>query len=95
MIARASGFGMRVGWFSRTLRGVVVLAMLDVGLDRTPSVESACVVPAGAAAVRLLVPGVAVGVVIDCRCVADWVEVTYRVISATPELYIQDEGVEF
>jgi hypothetical protein len=35
MIARASGLGMEVGRFSKPLRGVRVLAMLDVGLDTT------------------------------------------------------------
>ena len=43
MIARASGFGMRVGRFSRPLRGVGVLAMPDAGLDTTRRVESVCV----------------------------------------------------
>jgi hypothetical protein len=42
---------------------------------------------------RLLVPGVAVGVIIDSRCVADGVEVTRCVISATRELFSEDEGV--
>ena len=72
MIARASGFGMGVGRFSRPLRGVGVLAMPDAGLDTTRRVE----VPSGAGVLQLLVPGVAVGVIIDRRCVADGVEVT-------------------
>jgi len=76
MIARASGFGMGVGRFSRPLRGVGVLAMPDVGLDTTRHVESVCVIPLGAGVLRLLVPGVPVGVIIDRRCVADGVEVT-------------------
>jgi len=76
MIARASGFGMGVGRFSRLLRGVGVLAMRDAGLDTTRRVESVSVIPLGAGVLRLLVPGVAVGVIIDCRCVADGVEVT-------------------
>jgi len=95
MIARASGFGMGVGRFSRPLRGVGVLAMPDAGLDTTRRVESVCVIPLGAGVLRLLVPGVAVGVIIDRRCVADGVEVTRSVISATRELFSEDEGVEF
>jgi hypothetical protein len=77
MIARASGFGMGVGRFSRPLRGVGVLAMPDSGLDTTRRVESVCVIPLGAGVLRLHVPGVVVGVIIDHRCVADGVEVTH------------------
>jgi hypothetical protein len=95
MIARASGFMMGVGRFSRLLRGLGVLAMPDAGLDTTRRVESVCMVPLGAGVLRLLVPGVAVGVIIDSRCVADGVEVTRCVISATRELFSEDEGVEF
>jgi len=95
MIARASGLGMGVGRFSRPLRGVGVLAMPDAGLDTTRRIESVCVIPLGPGVLRLLVPGVAVGVIIDRRCVADGVEVTRWVISATRELFSEDEGVEF
>jgi len=95
MIAQASGFGMGVGRFLRPLRGVGVLVMPDAGLDTTRRVESVCVIPLGAGVLRLLVPGVAVGVIIDRRCVADGVEVTRSVISATRELFSEDEGVEF
>ena len=52
-------------------------------------------IPLGAGVLELLVPGVAVGVIIDCRCVADGVEVTRLVISATRELFSKDEGMEF
>ena len=76
MIARASGFGMRVGRFSRLLRGVGVLAMPNAGLDTTRRFESSCTVPLEADVLRLLVTGVVVGVIIDRRCVADGVEVT-------------------
>ena len=76
MIARASGLGMGVGRFSRPLRGVGVLAMPDAGLDTTRCVESVCKVPPGAGVLRLLVTGVAVGVFIDRRSVADGVEAT-------------------
>jgi hypothetical protein len=95
MIARASGFGMGVDRFSRPLRGVGVLVMPDAGLDATRRVESVCMVPLGAGVLRLLIPGVAVGVIIDSRCVADGVEVTRCVISATRELFSEDVGVEF
>jgi len=73
MIARASGLGMMVGRFSRPLRGVGVIAMPNAGLDTTRCVA----VPPGAGVLRLLVTGVAFGVFIDCRCVADGVEVTH------------------
>jgi len=95
MIARASGFGIGVGRFSTPLRGVGVLAMPDAGLDTTGRVESVCVIPLGAGVLRLLVPGVAVGVIIDRRCVADGVEVTRSAISATRELFSEAERVEF
>jgi len=42
MIARASGLGMRVGRFSRPLRGVGVLSMPDAGRDSTRRVDSVC-----------------------------------------------------
>jgi len=71
MIARASGLGMGVGRFSRPLREVGVLAMPDAGLDTMRRIESVCKVSPGAGVLRLLVPGIAVGVLIDCRSVAD------------------------
>jgi hypothetical protein len=74
MITRASGLGMGVGRFSRPLRGVGVLAMPDSGLDTTRRVESVCKVPPGAGVLQLLVTGVEVGVVIDCRSAADGVK---------------------
>ena len=67
---------MGVGRFSRPLRGVGVLAMPDSGLDMTRHVECVCVIPLGAGVLRLLVPGVAVGVIVDRRCVVDRVEAT-------------------
>jgi len=72
MITWASGLGMRVGKFSRPLRRVGVIAMPNAGLDTTGRVAFS----AGAGVLRLLVTSVAVGVFIDRRCVADWVEVT-------------------
>jgi len=49
--------------------------MPDARLDTTQHVESVCEVPPGAGVLQLLVPGVAVGVIIDRRCVADGVDV--------------------
>jgi hypothetical protein len=76
MIARASGFGMGVGRLSRPLRGVRVLAMPGAGLDTTRRIESVCMVPLGAGVLRLFVPGMVVGGIIDRHCVADGVKVT-------------------
>jgi len=89
MIVRASGLGMGVGRFSSPLRGVGVLAMPDAGLETTQRVESVCEVPLGAGVLRLLELGMAVGVILDRRCVAD------GVISATRELFSEDGRVEF
>jgi len=76
MNVQASGLEMGVGRFSRPRRGVGVLAMRDAGLHTTRCVESILMVPLGACVLQLLVSGVAVGVIIDRRCVADGVEVT-------------------
>jgi len=67
MKARASGSGMGVGRISRLLRAVGMLAPLDAGLDTTRRIESDCEVPPGAG---VLVPGIAIRVFIDSRCVA-------------------------
>jgi hypothetical protein len=68
---------MGVGRFSRPLRGVgVLLAMPDAELDTMRRVESVCMVPLGAGVLRLIVPGVAIGAIIDRRCVVDGVEAT-------------------
>ena len=72
MIARASGLGIGVGRSSRPLRGVGLIAMPDAGLDTMRRNE----VHPGAGVLRLVVPGVAVGVCIDHRCVAYRVGVT-------------------
>jgi len=72
-----------------------VLAMPHAGLDTTRCIESVCMVPLGAGVLRLLIPGVAVGVIINRRCVVDGVEATRWVISATRELFSEDEGLEF
>jgi hypothetical protein len=95
MVACGSGLEMGVGRISRPGRGVGVLAMPDVRLDTTRRVESVCEVPPGAEVLRLLVRGIAVRVIIDRRCVADGVTVTHCLISAMPELFSEDEGVEF
>jgi hypothetical protein len=76
MVTRASVLGIGVGRISRPRRGVGVLAMPDARLDTTRRVESVCEVPLGAGVLRLLVPGMVVGVIIDRRCVADGVTVT-------------------
>jgi hypothetical protein len=68
---------MWAGRLSKPLRGVGVLAMPDAGLDTTRRVESFCMVLLEAGVLQLLVSGVAVGVIIDRRCVTDWVEVTH------------------
>jgi hypothetical protein len=86
---------MGVGRFSSPLREVGVLTMPDMGLDTTRQFESVCMVPLGVGVLRWLVPGVVVGVIIDRPCVADGVEVTRCVISATRQLFSEDEGVEF
>jgi len=52
-------------------------------------VDSVCGVPLGAGVLRLLVPGLAVGVIIDHYYVVD------RVISGTQELFTEDEVVAF
>jgi hypothetical protein len=72
MIACASGLRMGVGRFSRPHGGVGVITMPDAGLNTMQRVE----VPPSAGVLRLLEPGVAVGVLIDHLCVADGVEVT-------------------
>jgi hypothetical protein len=53
-----------------------MLTMPDEGLDTMRRVESVCVIPLGAGVLRLLLPSVAVGVIIDRCCVADGVKVT-------------------
>jgi hypothetical protein len=50
--------------------------MPDAGLDTMRRVESVCMVPLGAGELRPLASGMVVGVIIDCHCVADGVEVT-------------------
>jgi hypothetical protein len=72
MIAQASGLGMAVGRFSKPLRGVQVITMQDAGVHTTRRVQFS----PGGGGIRLLDPGVADGVFIDRRCVADGAEVT-------------------
>ena len=62
---------MGVGRFAGPLRGVGLLAMPDAGLDMTRRVHSVIVVPLGAGVLQLRVPGMAVGVDIDSRYVAE------------------------
>jgi len=58
------------------LRGVGLLGSPDGGMDITRCIESVSEFSQGPGVLPLLVPGVAVGVIIDCHCVADRVEVT-------------------
>jgi len=67
---------MGVGRFSRPLKRVGVLTVPDAGQDITRCVESAYKNTPGAGVLRLCVTGVAVGVLIDGRCVADGVGTT-------------------
>jgi hypothetical protein len=76
MVAWVSGLGMGVGRFSGPQREVGVLTMPDAKLDTTQCVESVCKVTLGTGVLRLLVPSMVVGVIIDRRCVADGVTVT-------------------
>ena len=50
--------------------------MTDAGLDTMRRVESGCIVPLGAGVLRLLGPGVGVGVIIVRHCAAEGVAVT-------------------
>jgi hypothetical protein len=68
---------MGVGRFSTQLRAVGVLGMPDAALDTTLLLDSVFMVPQGGGVLKQLVPGVAVGVIIDCHCVTEWVEVTH------------------
>jgi hypothetical protein len=68
---------MGVGTFSRLLRGVGVPGMPDAGLNTMRHIESVCMIPLGTGVLRLLSPGVAVGVIIGCHCVVGMAEVTH------------------
>jgi hypothetical protein len=72
MMARDSSLGMVVSRFSRRRGGVGVITMPDGGLDTSRCVE----VCLGVGVLRLLVPGVVVGVCTESHSVADGVEVT-------------------
>jgi hypothetical protein len=72
MIVWASGLQMGAGRFSRPQRAVGMVTMPDAGLDTPRRIQ----VRPGAGVLRLLVPGVGVGVFIDRRCVVDGVDVT-------------------
>jgi hypothetical protein len=94
IIMQSSGLGMGVGRFTRLLRRVGVLAMLDVGLDTTRPAESVCKGALGAGVLQLVEPCMVVVVFVDRSCVGHRVGVTRGVISATRELFSEDEGVE-
>ena len=72
-----------------------MLAMLNTGLNTRRCAESVCEVPTSGGVLPLLVPGVTVGVCIDRCCVANRVKDMYSVLSATREMFSEDEGVEF
>jgi len=72
MNARPSRLGTVVGRFSRQLRGVGVIAMPDSGLHRARQDEMS----PGTGVLQLVVPAVAVGVFIVCRCLVDGVDIT-------------------
>jgi len=61
MIARASAIVMWAGRCSISQRGVAVIPVLDAALYTMRQME----VPLGAVVLRLLVPGVVVGLFID------------------------------
>jgi hypothetical protein len=65
------------------------------GLKQMRRLESVFVVPLGASVLWLLVPGMVVGLIIDRGCVADEVEVTRSVLSATQVMFREEMGVEF
>jgi hypothetical protein len=69
--------------------------MVDAEQDATQRVESVSMILLGAGVLLLLVPGMAVGVIIDHRCVADRVEVMLWRIFATRELFSENEGMVF
>jgi len=68
--------------------------MRDAGLDTMRRVESVCEIPPGAGVLQLLQPGMAVRAFIEHCCVEDGVAVMCGVISAMPELFHKEEGVE-
>jgi len=69
--------------------------MQDVGKDTMPRVQSVCEVPPGPGVLLLLLEGVAAGVVIDCYCVSNGIEVNCWVISVTWEWLHADNEVVF
>jgi hypothetical protein len=73
MIARVSGFGIKLGRFSRPWRQVGVITMPHAGQGKMRRVE----VPPRAGVIRLRVSLVTVAVFIDCPCVEDRVQVTH------------------
>jgi hypothetical protein len=68
MIVRAPGVGMGVSRYPRPVREVGVLPMLDAGLDAPRRIKSVWIVPLRTGLLRLVVPGLGVGVMIDCCC---------------------------
>jgi len=95
MIPWTSVFKLVVGRVSGLLRVVGVLAMPDEGLETKWSIESVHNVALGAGVLHKLVPSMLVGVFIVHHSVADSVEVRCWVISESPELFSEDDMVEF
>jgi hypothetical protein len=95
MIMWASGLGIGVARLSRVMRRVEELGMPDVVLDTTRQVESVCEDPPGVIVLRPHVPSVATRACIECHSIVDGVEVKRCGISATPQLFSEDKGVEF
>jgi hypothetical protein len=71
MIMQSSWLRMGVGRYSSPQRGVGVLATVDAGHNTTWHVHSISNVPPWAGVLWPILPGVAVGVYIDCHSAAD------------------------
>jgi hypothetical protein len=69
--------------------------MPDARLDTMRSVEFVWEFHLGAGVLRLVIPGMVVGVIIDLCCAADALEATSSLISAMLELLCEVEGVVF
>ena len=72
-----------------------MIAMTDAVLVTPRLIDSVCEVPLGVGVLHLLVPGVAVRGIINQRDVAETADVSGGLISGTPELFSEDDGVEF
>jgi len=86
---------MGVGWFSRLLRGVGVVAIPDVGVNTMQRIESVCNVSPAAGMLWLLLPVVAVGVLIAHCCAVDRMDAMHWVKAGMRYLFCEYEVVEF